>query len=43
VDELLANYQPSPMTDEVRKELRNITTKAAKLAGMDNLPVLPEK
>jgi trimethylamine--corrinoid protein Co-methyltransferase len=42
VDELLANYQPSPMPDEVKKELRNITTKAANYVGMEKLPALPE-
>lgn len=42
VDELLGKYQSTPMTDEVRKELRNITTRAANEAGMDDLPALPE-
>jgi trimethylamine--corrinoid protein Co-methyltransferase len=42
VDKLLANYQPSPMPDEVKKELRNITSKAANHAGMEKLPALPE-
>jgi len=42
VDELLSNYQPSPMTNDVRKELRNITTRAANQAGMNRLPELPK-
>jgi trimethylamine--corrinoid protein Co-methyltransferase len=42
VDELLGKYQPTSMTDKVRKELRNITTRAAQQAGMEELPALPE-
>jgi len=42
VDELLSNYQPSPMTNDVRKELSNITTRAANQAGMNRLPELPK-
>ncbi len=42
VDDLLAKYQPSPMSSEVKKELRVITTKAANKAGMRELPSLPE-
>ena len=42
VDELLGKYQPTPMTDEVRKELRNITTRAANEAGLKELPPLPK-
>ena len=41
VDDLLAKYQPSPMSSEVKKELRVITTKAANKAGMRKLPSLP--
>ena len=41
VDELLSKYQPSPMSSEVKKELRDITTKAANKAGMKELPSLP--
>ena len=40
VDSLLDQYQPSPISDEVRKELRKITTRVAKQAGMENLPKL---
>ena len=40
VDSLLAQYQPSPVSDEVRKELRVITTTAANKAGMVELPDL---
>jgi trimethylamine--corrinoid protein Co-methyltransferase len=42
VDELLAKYQPSPMPDDIKKELRDITTKAANQAGMQDLPSLPK-
>jgi trimethylamine--corrinoid protein Co-methyltransferase len=40
VNSLLTQYQPSPMPDEVKKELRDITTKAANQAGMKKLPDL---
>ncbi|MFC1936569.1 trimethylamine methyltransferase family protein, partial [Chloroflexota bacterium] len=40
VDSLLTQYQPSSMSDEVKKELRNITTKAANKFGMERLPDL---
>jgi trimethylamine--corrinoid protein Co-methyltransferase len=42
VDELLTKYQPSPISDEVKKELRDITTKAANKVGMKKLPSLPK-
>ena len=42
VDDLLTKYQPSPMSSEVKKELRDITTKAANKAGMKKLPLLPK-
>lgn len=41
VNELLATYQPSPMSDELRTELREIATQAAQKFGMDELPPLP--
>jgi trimethylamine--corrinoid protein Co-methyltransferase len=41
VGELLATYQPSPMSDELRAELRDIATQAAQKFGMDQLPPLP--
>lgn len=41
VRELLATYQPSPISDDLRRELRNIATKAAQTFGMDALPPLP--
>jgi trimethylamine--corrinoid protein Co-methyltransferase len=41
VNELLAVYEPSPMSDDLRKELRAIATKAAQAHGMDELPPLP--
>jgi hypothetical protein len=42
VNQLLATYQDSPISDELRVELRDITTKAARRFGMDELPPLPE-
>jgi len=41
VNELLATYQPTPVSDELRAELRSLTTKAAQRFGMDELPPLP--
>jgi trimethylamine--corrinoid protein Co-methyltransferase len=41
VNSLLTQYQPSPISDEVKKELRDITTKAANKVGMKKLPDLP--
>jgi len=38
VDSLLTQYQPSPISDEVKKELRDLTTKAANKVGMMKLP-----
>lgn len=40
VEELLLKYQPSPISDETRKDLRDITTRAANKAGMEQLPEL---
>ncbi len=40
VESLLAQYKPSPISDEVKKELLDITTKAANKAGMEKLPDL---
>jgi trimethylamine--corrinoid protein Co-methyltransferase len=40
VDKLLEQYQPSPISDEIKKELRDITTKAANKFGMKELPDL---
>jgi trimethylamine--corrinoid protein Co-methyltransferase len=42
VDELLKTYQPSPISDDLREELKSIATKAAKQFGMDKLPALPD-
>jgi trimethylamine--corrinoid protein Co-methyltransferase len=42
VNELLMTYQPSPISDELRAELRDIATKAAQKFGMDELPPLPQ-
>ncbi|MEA2008295.1 MAG: trimethylamine methyltransferase family protein [Chloroflexota bacterium] len=42
VNDLLETYQPNNLSDEVRAELREIATKAARKFGMDELPLLPE-
>ncbi|HEY43952.1 MAG TPA: hypothetical protein G4O11_08235 [Anaerolineae bacterium] len=42
VDHLLSSYQPSPISDELRTELRSITMKAAQNVGMGELPPLPD-
>jgi trimethylamine--corrinoid protein Co-methyltransferase len=41
VEELLAGYQPPQLSDDLRNELREITTQAANKFGMDELPPLP--
>jgi trimethylamine--corrinoid protein Co-methyltransferase len=40
VDLLLTQFQPSPISDQVKNELRTITTKAANQFGMQKLPDL---
>jgi trimethylamine--corrinoid protein Co-methyltransferase len=40
VDALLKQYLPSLISDEIRKELRDLTTKEANKAGMTELPAL---
>jgi trimethylamine--corrinoid protein Co-methyltransferase len=40
VDTLLNQYQPSQISDEVKKELRDLTIKEANKAGMEKLPSL---
>jgi trimethylamine--corrinoid protein Co-methyltransferase len=40
VESLLTQYQPSLISDDVKQELREITTKAANKAGMEKLPDL---
>jgi trimethylamine--corrinoid protein Co-methyltransferase len=42
VSHLLNTYQPSPISDDLRAELRLITTKAAQNVGMEELPPLPD-
>jgi trimethylamine--corrinoid protein Co-methyltransferase len=42
VGALLATYEPSPISDDLRCELRAITLEAAQRFGMDELPPLPE-
>ena len=39
---LLDTYEPPPMADDLRSELRAITLKAAQTFGMDELPPLPQ-
>jgi trimethylamine--corrinoid protein Co-methyltransferase len=41
VDTLLTHYQPSAISDDVKRELYDLTTKAANQAGMRKLPDLP--
>jgi trimethylamine--corrinoid protein Co-methyltransferase len=41
VDMLLTQYQPSAISDDVKRELYDLTTKAANQAGMRKLPDLP--
>ena len=40
VESLLTQYQPSLISDDIKQELREITTKAANKAGMEKLPDL---
>jgi trimethylamine--corrinoid protein Co-methyltransferase len=42
VSQLLAGYEPRPMSRELRSELRTIASGAARRFGMDELPPLPE-
>jgi trimethylamine--corrinoid protein Co-methyltransferase len=42
VPDLLATYEPSHMSEDLRSELHAITLKAAQSFGMDELPPLPE-
>jgi trimethylamine--corrinoid protein Co-methyltransferase len=42
IDELLPSYQPSPLTEALRKELRDIAQSAASKFGMGDLPLLPK-
>jgi trimethylamine--corrinoid protein Co-methyltransferase len=41
IEQVLKKYQPSPLPDDLRGELRSITTRAAQKFGMDALPPLP--
>ena len=43
VNKLLASYEPSPISDELRTELRQIATRTAQKFGMDELPPLPQE
>jgi trimethylamine--corrinoid protein Co-methyltransferase len=40
VNSLLKEYKPTAMSEEIKKELRDLTTKAANKAGMEKLPEL---
>lgn len=40
VDRLLETFEPRPISEALRSELRDITTKAARSFGMDDLPPL---
>jgi len=41
VSQLVAGYKPVPLSDDLRRELRNIATGMAKTFGMEQLPPLP--
>jgi len=43
VERLLPTYQPTEMTEALRRELRAITLRAAQTFGMDSLPPLPQE
>jgi trimethylamine--corrinoid protein Co-methyltransferase len=43
VNKLLASYEPSSISDELRSELRQIATHMARQFGMDELPPLPQE
>ncbi len=38
VEEVIAAYEPKPLPDEITRELKNITVRAARAAGMESLP-----
>jgi len=42
VEQLVAAYQPKPLTKEVEEELTAITLRAAKERGMEKLPLARE-
>jgi trimethylamine--corrinoid protein Co-methyltransferase len=42
VEKLVATYQPTQITEELRQELRAITLRAAQTFGMQSLPPLPK-
>ena len=42
VEKLVATYQPTKITEELRQELRAITLRAAQTFGMQSLPSLPQ-
>ena len=42
VEKLVATYQPTKITEELRQELRAITLRAAQTFGMQSLPPLPQ-
>jgi len=42
-EKLIATYQPTTITEELRQELRAITLRAAQTFGMQSLPPLPQE
>jgi trimethylamine--corrinoid protein Co-methyltransferase len=42
VEKLIVTYQPTQITEALRKELRAITLRAAQTFGMQSLPPLPQ-
>jgi trimethylamine--corrinoid protein Co-methyltransferase len=43
VEKLIPTYQPNKITDEQRKELREVTLRAANKFGMESLPAIPHE
>jgi len=43
VEKLVATYQPTSLSKELRQELRTITIRAAQTFGMQSLPLLPQE
>jgi trimethylamine:corrinoid methyltransferase-like protein len=43
VEKLVATYQPTSVSKELRQELRTITIRAAQTFGMQSLPLLPQE
>lgn len=43
IERLLAQYTPTPLAPEVRRELQKITLRAAEACGMSSLPEVPDE